>query len=98
MVLFTASLIKQAIQCLLFVVNLFLTTTFGQALRSSSLVNHFNGPVHCIYSPNCLLYTLYKSIYDFGPVHHKGSSIDILSQPVPGIDVEEQHDDSNLQI
>ena len=41
-------------------------------------------------------YTFYKSIYDFGSVHRKHFFFDILSQPVPGIEFEEQHDDSNF--
>jgi hypothetical protein len=62
-------------------------------VRLSSLVNHFDGSMHCILVP-IVFYTFYKSIYDFGQAHHKRYFIDILSQPVPGIDFEEQHDDS----
>ena len=93
MMLFPASLIKQAIQWLLFVVILFLTTKFGRALwliLSTDLCIVFIVPI--------VFYTFYKSIYDFGPAHRKRSFIDILSQPVPGIDFEEQHDDSNSHL
>ena len=91
MMLFTASLIKQTTQWLLFVVNLFLTTTFGRALWS------IISTVLCIvFIVPITFYTFYKSIYDFGPAHRKRSFIDILSQPVPGVEFEEQHDDSNL--
>ena len=93
MMLFPASLIKQAIQWLLFVVILFLTTKFGRALwliLSTDLC--------IVFIVLIVFYTFYKSIYDFGPAHRKRSFIDILSQPVPGIDFEEQHDDSNSHL
>ena len=92
-ILFTASLFKQAIQWLLFVVNLFLTTKFGRAIWS------IISTVLCIvFIVPIVFYTFYKSIYDFGPAHRKQSFIDILSQPVPGIDFEEKHDDSNSHL
>jgi len=82
---FTASFIKQAFQWFLFVVNLFLTTKFGRTLWSIFLT------VLCIvFIVPIVFYTFYKSIYDFGPKHRKQSFIDILSQPVPGIEFEEQ--------
>jgi len=91
MMLFMVSLIKQATQWFFFVVNLFLTTTFGQALWS------IISTVLCIvFIVPITFYTFYKSIYDFGPAHRKQSFIDILSQPVPGIEFEEQYDDSNF--
>ncbi len=93
MILFTASLIKQAIQWLLFVVNLFLTTKFGRALWSVI------STVLCsVFIVLIVFYTFYKSIYDFGPAHCKQSFIDILSQPVPGIDFKEKDDDSNSHL
>jgi hypothetical protein len=93
MMLLTASLFKQAIQWLLFVMNLFLTTKFGQTLWS------IISTVLCIvFIVPIVFYTFYKSIYDFGPAHRKWSFIDILSQPVPGIDFEEKHDDSNSHL
>ncbi len=92
-ILFTVSLIKQAIQWLLFVVNLFLTTMFGRALWSIISM------VLCIvFIVLIVFYTFYKSIYDFGPKHCKQSFIDILSQPVQGIEFEEQHDDSDSHL
>jgi hypothetical protein len=39
--------------------------------------------------------TYYKSIYDFGPKHHKQSFTDILTQPVLGIEFEQQHVESD---
>jgi len=62
---------------------------------SSSLVYYFDGSMIVFIVP-ITFYTFYKSIYDFGPAHRKRSFIDILSQPVPGVEFEEQHDDSNL--
>jgi hypothetical protein len=93
MMLFMASLINQTIQWLLFGANLFLTTTFGRALWS------IISTVLCIVLiVPIVFYTFYRSIYDFGPAHCKLSFIDILSQPVPGIDFEGQHDDSNSHL
>jgi hypothetical protein len=92
-ILFTTSLIKQAIQWLLFMVNLFLTTTFRRALWS------IISTVLCIvFIVPIVFYTFYKSIYDFCPKHCKQPFIDILSQPVPGIEFEEQHDDSDSHL
>ena len=91
---FTASLFKQAIQWLLFVVNLFLTAKFGRAIWS------IIPTVLCIvFIVPIVFYTFYKSIYDFGPAHRKRSFIDILSQPAPGIEFKEtKHDDSNSHL
>jgi hypothetical protein len=80
-----ASFIKQAFQWFLLVVNLFLTTKFGRTLWS------IISTVLCIvFIVPIVFYTFYKSIYDFGPKHRKRSFIDILSQPVPGIEFKEQ--------
>jgi hypothetical protein len=92
--LFTASLFKQAIQWLFFVVNLFLTTKIDRAIWK------IISTVLCIvFIVLIVFYTFYKSIYDFGLAHRKQSFIDILSQPVPGIEFEEtKHDDSNSHL
>jgi hypothetical protein len=88
--LFTASLIKQAIIWLFFVVNLLLTTKPGQALWSILLT------VLCIvFIVPIIFYTFYKSIYGFGPRIAKQSFIDNPNQPVRGIEFEEQHDESD---
>ncbi len=87
---FTASSIKQAIPWLFFVVNLLLTTTPGRAfwsILSTVLCIVFIVPI--------IFYTFYKSIYDVGPKHPKQFFIDMLTQPVPGIKFEEQHDGSD---
>jgi hypothetical protein len=87
MMLFTASLIKQAILWLFFVVNLLLTTKPGKTLWSILLM------VLCIvFIIPIIFHTFYKSMYDFGPKYCKQSFVDILTQPVPGIEFEEQHD------
>ncbi len=82
---FTASFIKQAFQWFLFVVNLFLTTKFGSTLWSI-----FSTVLCIVLIVLIVFYTFYKSIHDFGPKHRKRSFIDILSQPVPGIEFKEQ--------
>ncbi len=61
---------------------------------TSSLVNSLESSMHCIHC-HINFYPFYKSIYDFGPKHCKQSFIDILIQPVPGIELEEQHDESD---
>ncbi len=87
---FMASSIKQAILWLFFVVNLLLTTRPGQAFWSILLT------VICIvFIVPTIFYTIYTSIYDFGPKHCKQSFIDILTQPIPGIKFEEQHERSD---
>jgi hypothetical protein len=62
---------------------------------SSSLVNYFDGSMHCIHSPDYLLYFLQEHLWLWSSAS-QAIFIDILSQPVPGIEFEEQHDDSNL--
>ena len=87
---FTASLMKQAILWLFFVVNLLLTTRPGQAFWS------FLSTVLCIvFIVPIVFYIFCKNIYDFGPRHCKQSFIDILTQPVPGNKFEEQNDGSD---
>ncbi len=88
---FMASLIKQVILWLFFVVNLLLITRPGRALWSILLT------VLCIVLiVPIVFYTFYKSIHDFGPKHHKQSFMDILkTRPVLGIEFEQQHIESD---
>ncbi len=82
-IFFTASFIKQAIQWLLYLAYVFLTTKFGQALWfviSTVLCTVFIVPI--------VFYTFYKSIYDFGLKHRKRTLMDIITIPVPGIEFE----------
>jgi hypothetical protein len=80
-IFFTASFIKQAIQWPLYLAYVFLTTKFGQALwfvTSTVLCTVFIVPI--------VFYTFYKRVYDFGPKHRKRTFIDIITNPVPGIE------------
>jgi hypothetical protein len=82
-IFFTASFIKQAIQWLLYLAYVFLTTKFGQALW------FVTSTVLCAVSiVPIVIYTFYKSDYDFGPKHRKQTLIDIITNPVPGIEFE----------
>ena len=84
-IFFTASFIKQAIQWILYLAYVFLTTKFGQALwfvTSTVLCTVFIVPI--------VFYTFYKSVYDFGPKHCKRTLMDIISNPVPRIEFEGQ--------
>ncbi len=87
---FIASLIKKAFLWLFFMVNLLLTTTPGRVCWS------ILPTVLCIvFIVPIVFYTFYKSIYDFAPNHCKQSFIDILTQPVLGIEFKEKHDGSD---
>jgi hypothetical protein len=82
-IFFTASFIKQAIQWLLYLAYVFLTTKFRQALwfvTSTVLCTVFIVPI--------VFYTFYKSVYDFGPKHCKQTLMNIITNPVPGIEFE----------
>jgi hypothetical protein len=78
-----ASFIKQAIQWLLYLAYVLLTTKFVQALWfviSTVLCAVFIVPI--------IFYTFYNSVYDFGPKHRKWTLMDIITNPVPGIEFE----------
>jgi hypothetical protein len=42
-----------------------------------------------------VFYTFYKSVYDFGPKHRKRTLMDIITNPVPGIEFEGRLGDSD---
>jgi hypothetical protein len=82
-ILFTASLFKQVIQWLLFLACLFFTTRLRQIIWS------FLSTVLClVFMVPIVIHSFYKSIYDFGPKHHKQLFWEIITQPVPGIEFE----------
>ncbi len=80
---FMASLAHQTIWWQHFMVYLFLTTKFGQGIWFIILA------VLCIV---CIVpivfYSFYNSVYNFDPKHCKQSLMDILLNPVPGIEFE----------
>jgi hypothetical protein len=89
-IFFMASFIKQAIQWLLYLAYVFLTTKFRQALWfviSTVLCVVFIVPI--------VFYTFYKSVYDFGPKHCKRTLMDITTNPVPGIEFEGRLEESD---
>jgi hypothetical protein len=78
---FLASLLNQVFQWLLFLIQLFFTTRLGQILwffLSMTLCTMFIVPI--------VFHSFYKSVYNFGPKHRKGSFWEIMTQPVPGIE------------
>jgi hypothetical protein len=85
-----ASFIKQAIQSLLYLAYVFLTTKFGQALwfvTSMVLCAVIIVPI--------VFYTFYKSVYDFGPKHRKRTFMDMITNTVPGIEFERRLGESD---